>query len=111
MQSCRPSTHELIKRLTEAKEFLREEKGTFANPAKAVGELNELEIGDSSEIWTLIRELLEEIRPENYDGYKPPQKSYEKAIAGEELWAFSWESQKLGKKMYVNNSRLKAKAL
>lgn len=97
----RPSDHELLKRLKEAKEYLEDKPGLFANPAKVVGELNTLEIGDSNEIWELIRELLGEISPQNYCGTKPPQKSYEKSIEGLELFAFCWESQKLGKQMYL----------
>lgn len=40
-----PSDRELIKRLNEAKEFLKNRHSLFANPSKAVGELNDLNIG------------------------------------------------------------------
>jgi hypothetical protein len=82
VQDKRPSDRELIKRLNEAKEFLKNRHGVFANPSKAVGELNDLNIGDANDVWLLIRELLEEISPKDYRGSRPPQKSYEKAIAG-----------------------------
>ena len=36
------------------------------------------------------------IRDQDY-----PKKSYEKAIAGLELFAFSWWSEKLAKQMYI----------
>lgn len=49
----------------------------------------------------LISELLEEISPQDYKGTRPPQKSYEKAIAGSELFAFSWSSTKCAKQMYI----------
>ena len=39
MQDKRPSDRELIKRVNEAKEFLKNRHGLFANPSKAVGEL------------------------------------------------------------------------
>jgi hypothetical protein len=97
----RPTDSELYKKLREAREILLKQKGLFANPAKAVGELNALEIEDTQDIWPLIRELLEEIRPEDYAGGRPPQKSYEKAIEGRELFAFSWLSKILNKKMYL----------
>lgn len=45
MHNKRPSDRELAKRLSEAKEFLKNRHGLFANPAKAVGELNDLDIG------------------------------------------------------------------
>lgn len=73
----------------------------FANPSKAMGELNDLDIEDANDVWLLIRELLEEISPNDYRGSRPPQKSYEKAIAGLELLAFSWWSVKCAKQMYI----------
>lgn len=101
MYGKRPSDQELSKRLNEAKEFLRNRQGLFANPSKAVGELNDLDIGDTNDVWLLIKELLEEISPKNYKGSRPPQKSYEKAIAGSELFAFSWWSPKYAQQMYI----------
>lgn len=101
MQDKRPSDRELNKRLDEAKEYLKNRCGLFAEQSKVVGELNELDIGDSNDLWQLIRELLEEVSPRNYKGSRPPQKSYEKAIAGSELFAFSWWSAKCAKQMYI----------
>lgn len=97
----RPTDRELLKRMIEAKEALLNGLGLFANMSKAVGELYELEIGNSNEIWKLIRELLDEISPSDYCGGRPPQKSYEKVVAGRELFAFCWWSKKLSKKMYL----------
>lgn len=101
MHDRRPSYRELDKRLNEAKEFLKDRHGVFANPSKAVGELNDLDIGDTNDVWQLIRELLEEITSKDYKGSRPPQKSYEKVIAGLELLAFSWWSSKCAKQMYI----------
>lgn len=97
----RPSDRELLKRLKEAEEALKVQPGLFANPSKAVGELYALGIGDTNELWQLISDLLKEISPKHYSGSRPPQKSYEKTIAGLELLAFSWCSQKLAKEMYI----------
>ena len=101
MHDRRPSDRELNKRLNEAKEFLKDRHGVFANLSKAVGELNDLDIGDTNDIWPLIRELLEEITLKDYRGSRPPQKSYEKVIEGRELLAFSWWSPKCAKQMYI----------
>ena len=101
MHDKRPSDRELFKRINEAKELLKNRHGLFANPSKAVGELTELGIGDANDVWQLIKELLEEISPKDYRGSRPPQKSYEKAIEGLELLAFSWWSSKLAKQMYL----------
>lgn len=101
MHNKRPSDRELTKRLSEAKEFLKNRYGLFANPSKALGELSDLDIGDANDVWQLIRELLDEISPKDYRGTRPPQKSYEKAIIGLELLAFSWWSPKFDKQMYI----------
>lgn len=101
MHHTRPSDKELNKRLFEAKEALKSQDGFFANQSKAVSELYNLEVGDTNDLWPLIRELLEEISPKDYKGTRPPQKSYEKAIYGLELFAFTWWSPKYNKQMYI----------
>jgi hypothetical protein len=101
MYYARPTAHEVYKRIREAMEALSGQQGFFANPGKAVGELYELGIEDTRELWSLILELLKEIDSKDYAGCKPPQKSYEEAIENQELFAFSWLSEKLGMKMYI----------
>lgn len=100
-QPRRPSDKELTGKLNEAQKALCEKQGLFANPANVIGELNDLQINDSAEVWELIKSLIVEIKPSNYTGGRPPYKSYEKSIEGRELFAFSWQSQVLGKKMYL----------
>src|SRR5262249_46624759 len=99
--SIRPTTRELFNRLNEARTLLSAKDGIFVDHAKIVGELNALHIGDSSEVWDLIRTLLNEINPGHYAGGRPPQKAYERSIEGRELFAVSWDSQHLGKRMYL----------
>ena len=79
--SDRPSHRELQKKIEEAKAALESGRCLFASPAKAVGELYALDIDDSSEVWELIRALLNEIEPGDYAGARPPQRSYEVLIA------------------------------
>jgi hypothetical protein len=101
MYSNRPSDGELDKKIKAAKSSLVTQNGLYANLAKVVGELNELEIESPNQIWKLILELLDEITPGDYSGGRPPQKAYEKAIEKSELFAFCWHSRKLGKKIYI----------
>jgi hypothetical protein len=101
MDSNRPSDGELDKKIKAAKAALKAQSGIYANLSKAVGELNALDIESPSQIWKLILELLEEINPTDYVGGKPPQRSYERSIKNRELFAFCWESKKMGKKMYI----------
>lgn len=100
-QPKRPSDKELKGKLDEAYGLLSKNEGLFANPGNVAGELNDLDIGDSKEVWDLIKPLLKEIEAKNYTGGRPPQKSYEKSIEGKELFAFSWQSKSLNKKMYL----------
>lgn len=100
-QSKRPTDKELTNRLKEAEQCLNGQEGLFADPGKAAPELEKLDIGDSAEVWPLIVKLLREIRAKDYTGSRPPQKSYEKSIEGRELFAFSWESGELEKRMYL----------
>ncbi len=67
-----PVHEEIQKRLGDwIKEFLKNRYGLFATPSKVVGELNDLDIGDTNDVWQLIRELLEEISPKDYKGSRP----------------------------------------
>lgn len=100
----RPSAREIDKRLKEAKEALLKGRAIFANPAKVVGELASLEIGSAEEVWELISQLIDEIRLDDYQGGRPPQKSYEPLIVNHELWAFAWTSPMLNRKMYLKFS-------
>lgn len=97
----RPSKREIDNRLKEAREALQCGRGFFANEPKIVGELMALQIEDTSRVWDLILELLEELTLDDYTGGHPPQRSYEPSIAECELWAFVWHSVCLGKKMYL----------
>ena len=97
----RPSLKELVGKLKQAKEFLEKGSKRFVNPVKVMGELQQLEIDDSSEVFDLINQLLTEIKPEDYSGSRPPQRSYEKGYEGKELFAFAWSSSHLGKRMYL----------
>lgn len=101
MDQKRPSARELTNRVKQAKDVLKTSKGLFANPSKAVGELNAMRVGNSSEVWELLAGLLNEISAKDYCGARPPQKSYEKAIIGQELLAFRWFSPSLAKEMYL----------
>lgn len=97
----RPSPHELTRKLAQAHEFLENRHGIFAEPLKNYGEINDLDIDDSDEIWSLIKLLIKEIKPEDYIGTRPPMKSYEKSVFGHDLFAFSWFSPKMKKQMYI----------
>lgn len=96
----RPTHREIGRRLEEAKAALIKGQGLFVDPAKAIGELDDMNL-DAEDVWPLILKCLYEIRPEHYSGARPPLKSYEHKIFGKELFAFSWDSECCEKKMYL----------
>jgi len=98
-----PSHKSLSGKLRKAKEALEKGDHHFADPGKAVGELHDLGIGPTEEIWPLILKLLEEINEptEMYAGKHPPERSYEPHIQDSELIAFKWKSSLLGQLMYI----------
>lgn len=100
----RPSNKEIDRRLRDARKALDNGSALFSNQSKVVGELMELDIGDSKEVWLLIRCLLDEIKLEDYEGWYPPQVNYESVGKGLELWAFCWNSPTLNKRMYLKFS-------
>ncbi len=101
MITLRPTVREIDKRLKEAQKALLDRKVLFANPTKALGELWELDIESVDDVWNLMLKLLVEVDRDCYSGMRPPQRSYEKAVENKELWAFTWESPLLGKRMYL----------
>lgn len=50
----------------------------------------------------ILIQLLNEITPNDYVGYYPPQQSYADEIKDSELMAFQWLSKRLGCKVYLN---------
>jgi hypothetical protein len=48
-----------------------------------------------------LQAVFPEIRPGDYRGKRPPEPSYEQAIHGFELFAFSWDSKVFGCRMYL----------
>ena len=96
----RPSEHELNKKIAAAKQAIQETSYTFVDGEKIVGELDELEL-NTEDVWGKILICLDEIRTSDYEGQRPPAKSYEKRIKNKELFAFCWDSKSMKKRMYL----------
>jgi hypothetical protein len=97
----KPTSAEKARKLEEAKRALKGRDGLFANPPAVPPELEALGIGDSKDVWPLIRRLLEEIKPGHYAGQYPPMRSKLPQIQPHEMFAYSWDSQVLGNRMYI----------
>lgn len=105
MGQGRPSSGEIIKKVSDAIEALKKEKKAVPNSKHFVSDQDDLGIENTKDLWPLLVALLEEVKTigplDCYAGSSPPQKSYEIKVEGKELWAYSWESQSMNKKMYI----------
>lgn len=101
----RPSAREICKKVADALEALRHGRLAVAVTKHLVGDLSDLELESADDLGDLLIDLLEEIQQANpvecYVGSNPPQRSYEEEIRNLELWAYSWRSLRLGRRMYL----------
>jgi hypothetical protein len=96
----RPSYSEIQRKIRQAKEAIAANNLLILKPI--VTSLDALDLGYSfDEIKAVLIELLDEIKLGHYVGQSPPQRSYEDEILGSELFAFQWESRRLGCKTYL----------
>lgn len=101
----RPSDKEKSNKIREAISAIENGKRIIPMSKHFVSDQEDLGVEDTKDLWMLLLILLREIEklgPKScYVGGRPPEKSYELEIAGKELWAYSWESISMNKKMYV----------
>ena len=90
----RPSHREISARLLSAKAATSKGAVRLINAKSMREDLLDLDflLDDLPE---LLPAILDELNTDHYRGTRPPQKSYEDAIKGCELYAFSWESPTL----------------
>ena len=70
-------------------------------PAKLAKDFDKLGLYSTAEHMEALCAALQEISPNHYSGRRPPDKSYEPGVKGDDLFAFSWASKHFGKSMYV----------
>jgi hypothetical protein len=96
----RPSHKEINRKIKQAKETVSENRISILNPVNVAADV--LELGfNLRNIANILNDLLEEIKPNDYVGQYPPQRSYEDEIKDCELLAFRWLSKKLGCRVYL----------
>ncbi|MBL7047493.1 MAG: hypothetical protein ISR95_07725 [Candidatus Marinimicrobia bacterium] len=93
----RPTYKELNRKINLAKEFVINNQFDIVDPVPFALDLIELDCDADQKT---ISAILDEITPNDYVGTRPPQKSYKNKIKGVDLFAFAWESTKLGCKVY-----------
>jgi hypothetical protein len=98
----RPSHKELHGKLRDALALVRGGQWRPADVQKLQADWDALE--DEFGVETTLREdqlsiltsVMEEIKPEHYKGHRPPEKSYEPATKGLDMFAFRWDSTLFG---------------
>ena len=96
----RPSPRELYRKLKLARAAASEKRIAFVEPDVILSDL--LDLGFLvEELPERLPEILTEIRPGDYQGQRPPAKSYERSILNCELFAFRWSSIFFGCQMYL----------
>jgi hypothetical protein len=96
----RPTYKELTGKIKRAIKAVSDDWICILNPEVLASDALELgyRISDLSDI---LIEILRAIKPEDYIGHQPPEKSYEDKIKGIELFAFKAYSQSLGCNVYL----------
>ena len=96
----RPFYPEIQGKIRQAKEAIAGDEFRVLKPSIVAIDAFELGI-QIEEIGSVLIGLLEEIKPGNYAGTYPPQRSYQDEIPQRELFAFRWLSIHLGCMTYL----------
>ena len=100
----RPTHRELTKKLKEAWDFVINEQVFIINQAALAVDALELGYLIENELFEVLSELLEKTNPTHYTGGRPPQRSYEDAISGLDLFAFVVEIERFPQPVYFKFS-------
>lgn len=96
----RPSHSELLGKIKKALVAATEQQIAFIDPDVILSDLLEIDFL-VSDLPRNLPKILSEIRPEDYQGQRPPAKSYKRPILDSELFAFRWSSKLFGYTMYI----------
>ncbi len=97
----RPSHAECKGKILKARAQIADDDWAPASPEKLLPEFDELDIATGEERRAGLLAALGEIKPEDYAGHHPPQKSYEQPCRGAEMFAFQWDSIHFKRRMYI----------
>jgi hypothetical protein len=95
----RPSHSEILGKLKKAQEAVTKKQIAFVEPDVIYSDLLEFDLL-VPDLSRMLPKILTEIRPEDYQGLRPPAKSYERPILNCELFAYRWDSKSFGCMMY-----------
>jgi hypothetical protein len=84
----RPTPKELSNKLKQACAFVQKGQVNIINQTALATDAFELDYSIKLELLEVLNELLEETKPTDYSGHRPPKRSYEDEISGLDLFAF-----------------------
>lgn len=96
----RPTYKELDGKINKAIEAVKSGNVVFVNQDAADADLLDLDILPH-DFQSALLEALNDIRPKHYSGQRPPMRSYESLIRDAELFAFSFDCDSIGCRIYV----------
>lgn len=96
----RPSHKELFNKLRSARIAVNNGQIVLLNQLALAADAIELKFSIEHDLKTILSELLAVSSPAHCTGVKPPQRSYEEAIRGLELFAFAVESKRFNSWIY-----------
>jgi hypothetical protein len=95
----RPSHPEILGKLKKAREAVTKKQVALVDSDAILSDLLELDCL-AADLPRKLTDILSEIRPEDYQGARPPAKSYERFILECDLFVFKWFSKSFGCLMY-----------
>ena len=96
----RPSHKELYNKLREARRAVSKGLISLLNQDIIAADAIELEYSIETELIPVLKQLLDYTTPGDYAGSRPPQKSYEREIAGLDLFPFVAECRRFKCRVY-----------
>lgn len=97
----RPTHKELSSKIKQAKEFLKRGQWYVLNVADFRKKVRALGISNCFSDWVKsLESIFDEIHPNNYQGLRPPERSYELEIENAELYVFIYYSNYFRQNIY-----------
>ena len=102
----RPSHKELTRKIVVANECVTAGNILLINHEAIVCDALELGYSVSLDLKDILQDIIENLSADDYIGYRPPRKSYERAIEGLELFEFTARCSRFSDRVYLKFSIL-----
>jgi hypothetical protein len=108
MSLPRPSKREMLSKVDQAATAVARGNKIVALAHHLTNDLDDCGFYDAADFWENLPKLLDELKNADpiscYAGQRPPQPSWEPELDGLELWAYHWDSEIMGCKIYLKFS-------